>query len=306
MQNERVAASDEGDLGPDKLADLCEALVEAWHHDAALFAGGAAPGSQAAVEVADVLKTFPQGVPANLEHAHKQMSGQMVDAIVLLLQSVATQLRARPPIILAIWPLVRAEIEYAGRVAWLLEPFPEEDAGARRVARALLEQLSALQRQRYTAGRWNPAQANEFKRTRDELLERITGLFNDVYTPMESPEQINDWVIGGETMAPLGKAAKLFLTLNLSKGDAIYDVLSDNSHPSVISLALQSTVSKDNGVTIWSYPAIPRVVDFQVRLGCVALYKAALTILNYFGIPSESLNQWAAEAPAHWFGSESE
>lgn len=304
-QNERMAASDDGDLDPAELAVLCEALVAAWHHDAVLSAGGAAPGSQAAVDVAAVLELFPQGVPANLEHAHKQMSGQMVDAIVLLLQSVATQLRAQPPIILGLWPLVRAEIEYAGRVAWLLEPFPEEDAGARRMARALLEQLSALQRQRFTAGRWNPAQAKNFKRNRDELRGRITGLFSDVYTPMERPEQIEHWRIGGETMAPLGKAAKLFLTLNLSNGDAIYDVLSDNSHPSVISLALQSTVTDDDGVTIWSYPAIPRVVNFQVRLGCIALYKAALTIVNYFGFPSVALDQWAAEAPAHWFGSES-
>lgn len=304
-QNERMAASDEGDLDPAALADLCEALVAAWHHDAVLPAGGAAPGSQAAVDVAALLELFPQGLPANLEHANKQMPGQMVDAIVLLLQSVATQLRGQPPIILGLWPLVRAEIEHAGRVAWLLEPFPEDNAGARRMARALLEQLSALQRQRFTAGKWNPAQAKKFKRNRDELLGRITGLFDDVYTPMEKPEQIEHWRIGGETMAPLGKAAKLFLTLNLSNGDAIYDVLSDNSHPSVISLALQSTVSDHDGVTIWSYPAIPRVVNFQVRLECIALYKAALTIVHYFGFPSVALDEWAAEAPAHWFGSES-
>jgi hypothetical protein len=77
-------------------------------------------------------------------------------------------------------------------------------------------------------------------------------------------------------------------------------------HPSVISLALHSTVSDDDGVKIWSYPAIPRVVNFQVRLACVALYKAALIIINYFGFPSVALEQWAAEAPAHWSGSEPE
>ena len=299
-----MGASDDGDLEPPELADLCDALVAAWHHDAVVFSGGAAPRSPASTDVAAVLKSFPQGVPRNLEHAHKQMSGQMVDAIVLLLQSMATLLRANPPINLGLWPLVRAEIEYAGRVAWLLEPFPEEDAGTRRMARALLEQLSALQRQRFTAGKWDRAQAKQFKRVRDELLGRIAGLFDDVHTPMETPEQIEDWRIGGETMAPLGKAAKLFLTLNLSGAEAIYDVLSDNSHPSVISLALQSTVSDDDGVTIWSYPTIPRVVNFQVRLGCSSLYKAALTIFNYFGFPSVAIDKWAVEAPAHWFGPE--
>jgi len=304
-QDEPMAQSDDGGLGVAELADLCEALIAAWHHDAVLSASGAAPGSQADVDIAALLDLFPQGVPANVEHAHEQMSGRMVDAIVLLLQSVATLLRAQPLIMLGLWPLVRGEIEYAGRVAWLLEPFPEGGAGTRRMARALLEQLSGLQRQRFTAGKWSAAQAKKFKRNRDELLERVRGLFDDVYTPLEKPEQIEQWVIGGETMAPLGKAAKLFLTLNLSDGDAIYDVLSDNSHPSVISLALQSTVSDHDGVTIWSYPAIPAALNFQVRVGCIALYKAALTILNYFGFPSVALDQWAAEAPAHWFGSES-
>jgi hypothetical protein len=305
-QNDRMAASDDGDLDPAELANLCDALVAAWHHDAVLSAGGAVQGSQAAVDVAAVLELFPQGMPVNLEHAHERMSGQMVDAIVLLLQSVATQLRAQPPTTLGLWPLVRAEFEYAGRVAWLLEPFPEKDAGVGRVARALLEQLSALQRQRFTSGKWNLDQAKKFKRNRDGLLRHVRELFDDVYTPMEKPEDIEHWRIGGETMAPLGKAVKLFLMRNVSGGDAIYDVLSDNSHPSVISLALHSTVSDDDGVTTWSYPAIPRVVNFQVRLGCVALYKAALTIVNYFGFPSVALDQWAAEAPAHWFEPEPE
>jgi hypothetical protein len=305
-ENERMKASDDGDLDPAELASLCEALVAAWHYDAVLSAGGAVPGSQSAVDVAAVLELYPQGMPTNLEYAHEQMSGQMIDAIVLLLQSVATQLRAQPFISLGLWPLVRAEFEYAGRVAWLLEPFPEEDAGARRMARALLEQLSAMQRQRFTTGKWNSAQAKKFKNIRNGLLGIVTELFDDVHTPMEKPEQIEHWRIGGETMAPLGKAVKLFLTRNLSDGDAIYDVLSDNSHPSVISLALQSTASDNDGVTIWSYPAIPRVVNFQARLACVALYKAALTIVNYCGFPSVALEQWEAEAPAHWFGSESD
>ena len=301
-----MAAIDDGDLEPTELAELCEALVAAWHHDAVLFAGGAAPVSQATVDIAGVMELIPQWVPSNLEHAHKQMAGQMVDAIVLLVQSVATLLRAQPLIILGLWPLVRAEIEYAGRVSWLLEPFPEADAGIRRVARAMLEQLSGLQRQRFTAGKWNPAQARKFKTKRDELLKRIAEIFDDVYVPLDKPELIEQWRIGGEPMASLGKAAKLFLTLNLSDGDAIYDVFSDNSHPSVISLALQSTVSDEDGVTIWSYPALPRVVNFQVRLGCTTLYKSALMLLNYFGFPCVALERWAAEAPAHWFDTELE
>ena len=230
----------------------------------------------------------------------------MVDAIVLLLRSVVTLLRAEPLITLGLWPLVRAQFEYAGRVAWLLEPLSGEDAGSRRMARGMLEHLSALQRQRFTAGKWDRARAKQFKDARDGLRARITRLFGDVHTPMEKPEQIDEWRIGGETMLSLGKAVSRFLTLNLSNGAALYDVLSDNSHPSVISLAFQSTESDEGGVTSSSYPPIPRVVNYQVRLGCIALYKSALMIINYFGFPSVALDQWAAKAPTHWFGPDHE
>jgi len=295
-------STDDGDLSPAELAFVCEALIAAWHHDAAASAGGATPGSQAALDLAAVRKLFPDRTPASFEHAHEQMSGQMIDAIVLLLQSVSTQLRARQVITVSLWPLVRAEFEHAGRVAWLLEPFSDEDAGGRRMARALLEQLSAAQRQRFTNGKWNPARAKQFKTNRDELLDKIRILFDDVYTPMDRPEQIDKWRIGGEVMAPLGKAIELFLKRNFSNGDAIYHILSDYSHPSVISLALHSSASDEDGVTIWSYPPIPRVINFQARLACAALHNIALAILQYFGYPSIAIDRWASEAPPHWFG----
>lgn len=48
------------------------------------------------------------------------------------------------------------------------------------------------------------------------------------------------------------------------------------------------------------------VINFQVRLGCLTVYKAALMIINYFDFPSAALDQWAAAAPARWFGSDTE
>jgi len=43
------------------------------------------------------------------------------------------------------------------------------------------------------------------------------------------------------------------------------------------------------------------VINFQVRLGCLFAYNAALLILRYFGYSSPALDQWAAAAPARWF-----
>lgn len=238
----------------------------------------------------------------SLEYAHAHMAGQMVDVIMLQLQSIVTLLRADPMIPLGVWPLVRSELEYAGRVGWLLEPFPGEEAGTRRVARRMLELLAALQRQRFTAGKWDKERARQFKGKRDELVTRIGEIFDVVNTPMDNPQQIDEWQVGGEPMLPLGKSVTRFLELNLTRGAAaLYDVLSDNSHPSVISLAFQSNASDVNGVTSPSYPVIPRVTNFQVRLGCIAAYKAALMIINYFGLPSAALDEWAAKAPARWF-----
>lgn len=299
---DRATASDEGDLSPAELADVCEALIAAWHLDAALSAEGSAPGSAAALDVLSIRKAFPRGMPPNLEYAHGQIAGDMVNATVLQLQSVVTLLRADPMIPLGLWPLVRWEFEYAGRVAWLLEPMPGEEAGARRVARGMLEHLAALQRQRFTAGNWDKPRAKQFKDKRDALLERIRALFDEVHTPMETPDQIDEWRAGGETMLALGRAVNLFLDLNLTNGTALYDLLSDNSHPSVISLAFQSTTSDVAGVTWMTYPAIPRVINFQVRLGCIAAYKSALMMLGYFGFPSPALDQWAETAPSRWFG----
>ena len=297
-----MTAVNEKELSATELADQCDSLMMAWHSDAVLSQGGAAPGAQAEIDAASARRDLPGGTP-NIEHAHEQIAGRMIDATVLLLQSIVTLLRAQPMIALGVWPLVRAQLEYGGRVAWLLEPFPGEDVGSRRVARAMLEHLSALQRERYTANKFSKAQARVFKRKRIELQGRIENLFSDVETPLESPDQINQWKIGGEKMLPLGKAAELFVTQNFTNGSALYDVLSDRSHPSIIALALQSDATDSNGVTIWAYPASPTVLNFQVRLACQIVYKLALTNLHYFGFPADALRRWAELAPAHWFDS---
>lgn len=284
---------------PIALADLSDSLVDAWRVVARQGGAGARPGSQAALDATEAHRELP-AAGANEEHAAGYMSGRMVDAIALLLQSVGTQLRAEPLVPLAVWPLVRAELEHAGRVAWLLQPLEGSGAASRRVARAMLEHASALQRDKYTASKHSTPLAKALKRDRDNLLRRIGSLFSDVDTPLDGPEKIVEWRIGGETMLGLGRAIDLFVSLNFTKGSGVYDVLSDRSHPSVTSLASQSVAEESEGVTSWSYPVNPDVLDFQVRLGCLILYKTAHTIASYYGLDASALESWAEEAPAHW------
>lgn len=287
--------------GANTLAELCESLVVSWRQIGQQAGAGAPPDAPVSLEADEVRRSRPDR-PKNMEYAAGQMSGELVGAISLLLQAVATQLRARPLVSLTIWPLVRAELEYAGRVAWLLEPLQDSDAGSRRVARALLEQLSSLQREKYTASKHSKPLEKQRKGERDALLGWIKSLFpDDVYTPLQSPEQIAEWKIGGQTMLSLGKANDLFVSLNFTSGKAMYDTLSDYSHPSVMALARQSVAEESDGMTYRSYHPDYEVLDFQVRLGCLILYKAAHTIAGYHGLDADPLERWADTVPPHWF-----
>jgi hypothetical protein len=287
----------------DRLAELCESLVGSWRQIGQQAGNGAPAEARVLIDADEARRSLSlPDRPKNIEYAAGEMSGELVGAISLLLQAVATQLRARPLVSLTIWPLVRAELEYAGRVAWLLEPLESSNAGACRVARALLEQLSSLQRERFTAGKHSKPLEKQRKRERDELLDSIKSIFSDdVYTPMSSPDQIVEWKIGGESMLPLGKAIDLFVKLNLTSGKGLYDTLSDYSHPSVTALARQSVAEESGGVTFRTYPPNDELLDYQVSLGCLILYKAAQTIAGYYGLDDAPLERWADTVPGHWF-----
>lgn len=294
-----MTAGPENKLAAAELADLSDTLVAAWHLLAQQAGTGARPGSPAARDAEEAQRELRPDVP-HVGHAAGQIAGRMVDAIALLLHAVGTQLRAEPMVPLAVWPLVRAELEHAGRVAWLLEPTTGSGTASRRAARALLEHASALQREKYTASKHSRPREKAIKRLRDDLLRRIGVLYADVHTPLEKPDQIGEWRIGGESMLGLGQAIDLFISLNFTKGSGIYDVLSDRSHPSVVSLATQSMADESEGVTSWSYPVDLDVLDFQVRLGCLILYKSAHAIAAYYGLDATVLEVWADRTPAHW------
>ncbi|WP_026539939.1 hypothetical protein [Paenarthrobacter nicotinovorans] len=301
-----VQAVQEAEQAADMLADLCESLVVSWKEIGKQAGGDVPPEAQLSFDVHDArrLLSLPDR-PKNLEYAAVYISGELVGAISLLLQAVSTQLRARPLESLTIWPLVRAELEYAGRVAWLLEPLEGSNTGARRVARALLEQVSSMQRERFTAGKLNNKPlVKQLKQARDAALKTIESLFpGDFHIPLDSPKDIEEWKIGGEPMLSLGKANDLFISLNAKTGIALYDSLSDLSHPSIMALARQSVAVEAEGMTFRTYPADAGVLDYQARVGCLILYKAAHHVAGYHGLNTDPLERWAETVPGHWFNS---
>jgi hypothetical protein len=291
-------------LAADMLAEYCESLVASWNEIGQKAGAGAPPEAQSSRDADDARRSLSlPDRPKNLEYAAGYIAGQLGQAISLLLQGVATQLRARPLVSLTIWPLIRAEFEYAGRVAWLLEPLEGSNPGARRVARALLEHLSSMQRERFTASKLdNKSLVKQLKQERDTALAVIESLFpNEVYAPLDSPKHIEEWKIGGEPMLSLGKANDLFVHLNVKTGKGLYDSLSNYSHPSVMALARQSVSVETEGVTFRTYPPSAEVLDYQARLGCLILYKAAHHIAGYHGLNTDPLERWAETVPEHWF-----
>lgn len=286
----------------DSLAEICESLVARWRDIGQQARVGSVPEARVSLDADDARRSLSlPRQPKNLEYAAGHISGEMVGAISLLLQAIATQLRARPLAPLTIWPLVRAELEYAGRVAWLLQPLEGDNDGSRRVARALLEQLASLQREKYTASKHSKPLGKKLRKDRDALREAIESLFpGDVDTPFESPKQIEEWRIGRESMLSLGKAIDLFIYLNAPKSKAMYDTLSDYSHPSITALAHQSVSEESGGVTFRSYPPDAELLDYQAKVGCLILYKAAHTIAGYYGLDDDPLERWADTVP-HWF-----
>lgn len=284
------------------LASLCEDLIQAWRQVASSRASdpASAPVSRDATQARTELQ-LDEG-PAKAEYAAGTIATALTDAIAQLLQAVATLVRRQPVVQLAIWPLVRAELETAGRVAWLLGPIHEQDAASRRVARAMLEQLASLQRAKYTAAH-SGSLLKEAKRHRDGLHEQIKAMYpGQVNTTFGLPTDIDTWEIGSEQFVPLGQGIKMFTDRAFTKSKSLYDFLSDYSHPSIISIARQTEREEVDGISYTTYPVDEELLERQTQMGCFILYKAAHLVAEYHELDTTPLEEWADSTPT-WFGS---
>lgn len=284
----------------DRLADHCRSLVTAWFETArgnAVQPGARSPAARDAWQFRHVRP----GAPENVEHGPGQQAGLYVDAIGQHILAIEALLRARR-VAVALWPLVRAELELAGRIAWLLDPGIEQQAGEVRVARLYLEMISSFQRDRYTAENFDKAAEKRSKTARDQKLAEARGLFERVEVDLSSPEAFGNWNIGGEALPGLGTAVDAFLEVSFKgKSKALYDILSDYSHPSLSAIARQTMPVEVEGVALRPWTVEIEIVERQVHYACAILYKAAHYVASYYELDASPLEQWVNGVPAVWF-----
>lgn len=284
----------------DQFAEICDRLIAACLEVAADSSSSLAPGSQIATESV-VFRTAYPNAEKNVQYAPAHAATGYADLMRLQLAAISALLRARE-VVGTLWPLVRAELEVAGRVAWLLNPTLDQPAGEVRVARYYLEAISSLQRARFTTGKYDRAAGKDFKTRRDTTIAAAKSLFPDLAMDLSTPDAIAGWVLRGEPMMGLGAGANLFAQLFLSgPGKALYDILSDYSHPSLVSIELQTRLVDDGEVASHPWVVPPETVEHQCRWACTILYKTWHLISAYLQLDVSPLERWADGVPEKWF-----
>lgn len=204
---------------PDDIGDLVDALSTQSTALTAAWAGmarrlGAPAGSTAPVSYDEraLFESHPDA-PAGIVQAAGRSGAQYVDAAGQHVQAIGALLDARQ-VTLSIWPIVRAELETAGRVAWLLEPNTETTtvSVSQRVARVMMEGLASACRSRYTAKRMRGMGQRErdLKQARDRIRDDLVHLFPTARTEWTEPGQEQEWLVDGESYLALGAGAELF------------------------------------------------------------------------------------------------
>lgn len=252
--------------------------------------------------------SFPSA-PANVENAPGDYAGVYVSAIAQHVLAIAALLDAKQ-VALSLWPLIRAELEIAGRVVWLLDPGTEAEPvlPEHRVARFQMEILASWCREKFTASKLrNRGVMLTAKASRDHMRSEVECVFPAAATAWGNPGDEKSWTVSGERYVELGAGIDQFNRLLLGDVRGLYDLLSDYSHPSLIRLGTQSRRDDDDsGIAELSYQLESRLLEWQVRLACMILYKSAHLVVGYFGLDDSPLETWADSVPPSWFTNESD
>ncbi|UHJ57113.1 hypothetical protein LT337_09945 [Mycolicibacterium fortuitum] len=246
---------------------------------------------------------YPEA-PVNIEHAAGDAAGLYVDAIAQHVLSIAALFEARQ-VALSLWPLIRAELEIAGRVGWMLDPETDTVAmpAEARVARFNMELLASWCREAFTASKLRRANRERTaKSQRDRQRGVLECVFPGTQTDWRTPGDEMEWNVRGQNYLGLGRGVEKFAQVHFNGVHGLYDLLSDYAHPSLIRLSTQSRRSDDgSGVATLSYELDRELLEWQVRLGCLILYKAAHLVVGYFDLDDSGLESWAIGVPTNWF-----
>lgn len=284
------------------LAEHCRALVAAWFEIGPGLAVPPVETSPAGLD-ARQFRQFKADGPDNVEFGPGQQACLYVDAIGQQLLAIEALLRARR-VVGALWPIVRAQLEVAGRVAWLLDPEVSARSGEVRVARLYLEVISSIQRERFTASKFSPPTAKKAKEQRDKRIAEARAIFGDFDLDLAAPQNMETWTIHDQKLPGLGAGVDLFIDLCLGGTKGLYDFLSDYSHPSLLTAARQTARVDAEGVSVRPWVIPGDVIEHQVRLACLILYKSCHLVAGYYALDDAALESWADTVPDTWFPGE--
>jgi hypothetical protein len=250
-------------------------------------ASGPRLGSPLATQADELLShpTMPEGA---LELVTRDSLGYLSMAGRHCL-AVARLLAGREAFV-SLMPLLRAQLEIYGRIAWFLEP---ADGAAnrilpsRRVARHHMDVLASLCRRRYSASRrGDPASAvKPLKRERDAVRHQILVLFPSAQLDWSEPGDEDHWHCGDDDYLGLGGGAVLFNRVMEAQAKGHYDSLSDFAHPSITTTRQLTRANQHNGYISHDWHVDIKDVGRQVW-NCGAMHAQATKLAaSWLGLP---------------------
>jgi hypothetical protein len=228
--------------------------------------------------------------------------------------AIADLLTTREAVI-SLMPLLRAQLETYGRIAWFLAPDMEDKVEDReekrytrvtpqmRVARHHMEYLATICHRRYSASRRGDSRSrqNEIKLDRENVRRKLLALFPDAQVEWRCPGDEFEWKCCGHAYCGLGEATTLFSRLVRTGDRGNYDSLSDLAHPSLITIQ-QLTGSTDVGNHLryeWHIDrgSIARQVWSSGALHCTATKLVAAWLGQPIDAVDEFLDRFEAACP---------
>ncbi|MDK0522854.1 hypothetical protein [Streptomyces sp. ML-6] len=263
-------------------------LASTWDGVAYRLGGETPPLSRCAQEAA----VLPSGVeaPEKLTRTIAQDAATYVTAASQHVRALAGLLG--PEAVLTGWSLTRALVEHCSRATWLLGL---DVTPTGRVARFYMERIVSLHMARLAAEQvGNRKRAKKLKRDREALLSQARQVFPDI--KLFKVEKLNDWAVGGETYAGLGKAVNGLGRDHLNTR-GLYDMLSTFTHPSLYRLHAQTTVTQLEDQVHYAFTAHPDVIRWQIAVASGSVYRAAHHVVAYLQLDVAPLEQWADDHP---------
>lgn len=203
-------------------------------------------------------------------------------------RGIAALVSEREPF-LSPWPVLRAQLEFAGRMAWILEPFDVDESGEpmgiparRRAGRYFLDALASACYRRKALAEMKSRHKTSAKREREHLHAEVVRLFETACT-WEQPGSELTWSIDGDRYASLARGAQLYAR-HLQPGlDGLYDALSGYSHPSIRFLdeGLDEDRVEDWRFLHWRIE--PEIVAKQVHYAGSFAFQSARLLLSHLG-----------------------